>query len=325
MLPNAVALPIALHSPMIRTRHSLFTLAIATFLLVAGHARAQFDVSLELAQKTYLLHEPVKAFVNVTNLSSRDIVVGGPSGTEWITFSLTGNGNQPLSPYYEGDFGIRTTIIKAGQKLRQKVILNRRYPLSKRGNYSIQASVYYPPLERYIATRTIRFNIDDGRVFWQRPVAGPDGSGGFRAYQLITYNDSETTKIYLRIRDEASGSVLLTYSLGRAILHRQPQATIDNNNNLHVIFMGSPNAYSHTIINSSGKVLERKAYTDKGGNPPRLMQANDRSVGVRGGNYVDPDRPDPLTDPSNPFRIHSLSERPAGWTGGGVDPLNFEE
>lgn len=309
---------------MISTRHPLFALTLAAVLLLSGYANAQFDVSLEMSRKTFLLHEPVRAVVNVTNLSARDIVVGGPSGTEWITFSLTGNGNQPLSPYYDGDFGIRTTIIKAGQKLRKEVILNRRYPLSKRGNYSIQASVYYPPLQRYIGTRTVRFNVDDGRVFWERPVAADSSGAGFRSYQLISYNDSETTQIYLRIRDEATGSVLITYSLGRAILHRQPQATVDNNRNLHVLFMGEPNAYSHSVIDPRGKMLDRKVYTDKGGNPPRLMQANDGSVGVRGGTFNDPDRQDPKSDPANPFRIHDLSERPPGWTGGGIDPLQFE-
>ena len=173
-------------------------------------------------------------------------------------------------------------------------------------------------------TRTARFNVDDGRVFWERPVPGPDGTSGFRNYQLISYNDAETTQIYLRIRDEGSNSVLLTYSLGRAILHRNPQAAVDRDNNLHVIFMGTPNAYSHSIINSRGKMLERKVYTDKGGNPPRLMKANDGSVGVRGGTFKDPDAPEPATDPSNPFRIHDLSERPAGWIGGAGDPLDFE-
>jgi hypothetical protein len=282
-------------------------------------AQAQLDVEIALARETYLLYERVQVAVDITNLSTEDIVLGGPGGTDWLTFTLTGNGGTPLSPYQAEGFDIEPTVIAGRQKLRKTVVLNSRYSLAQRGNYTVRASVYYPPTGRYITTQNRRFNIDDGIVFWERPVpVSPERGGGFRRLELLSYSATERTDIYLRIRDQASRNILKTFALGRVILHRQPQATLDRDNLLHVVFMGAPNTYSHTVVDAFGEVLRQDVYQDKGGNPPRLMMASDGTVGVRGGVFQDPEAIAAANDPDNPNRIRDLSERPPGW---GAPPL----
>jgi hypothetical protein len=304
-------------SPATRTSALLASaLALAAW---APLAPAQLDVQLSLAKDTYLLYERVPVEVDITNLSTEDIVLGGPGGTDWLTFTLTGNGGTPLSPYQSEGFNIEPTVIAGRQRMRKTVVLNNRYSLAQRGNYTVRASVYYPPTGRYITTQNRRFNIDDGLVFWERPVPVPEEKGGgFRRLELLSYSATDRTDIYLRIRDQASRNILKTFALGRVILHRQPQATLDRDNLLHVVFMGAPNTYSHTVADAFGEVLRQDIYMDKGGNPPRLMMASDGTVGVRGGVFNDPEAIAAAEDPSNPNRIRDLSERPPGW---GAPPL----
>ena len=286
---------------------------LVALILLPGAAQAQLRVSLAFKNDTYMLYEPVRAEVTVKNVSGTSFVLGGPGGQSWLSFNLTNGDGSNVAPFNSGRINAESRVMKPGEELIQPVILNRGFSLSRRGNYVAKAQVYFPPLQRYLSTPVKRFNVDDGRVFWERTFKVPDSKGGgFRKYQLLSYSQYDKSRIYLRLREEGIDRVLTTYALGRAIIHKQPQVTTDANNHLHVLYMGAPKMYVHAEIDINGKVLDRSVYKDPKDNPPRLVQSNTNDVRVTGGVWRDPDAPAPEPGGSN---VRPLSERPPGWGG----------
>ncbi len=289
------------------------TFAILALLPAAAHA--QLRVSLAFKRDTFMMYEPVRAEVTVKNVSGTSFVLGGPGGQSWLSFNLTNGDGSNVAPFNSGRINAESRVMKPGEELVQPVILNRGFSLSRRGNYVARAQVYFPPLQRYLSTPLKRFNVDDGRVFWERTFKAPESQGGgFRKYQLISYSQYDKSRIYLRLRDESLDRVLTTYSLGRAIIHKQPQVTTDAENHLHVLYMGAPKMYVHAEISTNGKVLDRSVYKDPKNNPPRLVQSNTNIVRVSGGVWRDPDAPATGPGPGG-TNVRSLSERPPGWKG----------
>ena len=289
-----------------------FCIAAAIALLPVA-AQAQLRVSLAFKYDTFMLYEPVRAEVTVKNVSGTSFVLGGPGGQSWLSFNITNGDGSNVAPFNSGRINIESRVMKAGEELVQPVILNRGFSLSRRGNYVARAQVYFPPLQRYLSTPVKRFNVDDGRVFWERTFKVPESKGGgFRKYQLLSYSQYDKSRIYLRLREEGIDRVLTTYSLGRAIIHKQPQVTTDAENHLHVLYMGAPKMYVHAEVGIDGKVLDRSVYKDPENNPPRLIQSNTDVVRVSGGVWRDPDAPPVAPGGSN---VRPLSERPPGWGG----------
>ena len=61
--------------------------------------------------------------------------------------------------------------------------------------------------------------------------------------------------MYVRIREERTGRVLATYTIGRLVLQQEPQATLDGDSNLHAFFLTGPKMYRHIVIDPDGKKL----------------------------------------------------------------------
>jgi len=303
-------------------RHLLIILAcLSGVIFTSGITHAQLGVQLELNRENYLVYEAVKANVTITNRAGRDIVIDGPGGQPWLSFNISSQGGADLSPYTSNGFGIEPVVLKSGTSISKNIILNRRYSLSQRGNYTVRANVYFPPLQRFINTSPRRFNIAEGRIFWERVVGVPEGQGkgGFHRYMLLSYQAPSDSLLYFRLKNEEEDRVYTTYSLGKIIQQRQPQITTDEQNYLHVLFMAAPRTYSYTVIRPDGRVDNREVYREVKGNFPTLVQSEGGSVTINGGVFVDPDAPRTggqlglgggYTPPGG---VRRLSERPPGW------------
>ena len=292
----------------------MVVLAVAGLWLgLTGASRAQMSVTMEPTKKLFVAYEPVTVTVSITNRAGRDIVLAS-RGTPWLSFSVTDSNGNLVSP--GGSTSFEPVMIPAGQMLSRKINVNSMYPMGQKGIYRVSASVYFPQLDRYFQSQPSTIQISDGRELWRQVVGvpeGQEGEGTYRRYTLLSFNTGSERLLYVRVQDDRSGAVFATFSLGQFIAIREPEWTIDGQNQLHILQLGAPRTYAHTIINVDGQIVARKVYYEATGQKPQLAPTGTGEIVVSGGISEE----DANRNPLGPA-IHMISERPEGLAGPGI-------
>ena len=277
-------------------------------LFVTKESNAQLIVNMNLPKTNYLSYEPMVATVTVYNRAGNDVVLGGPKGRGWMSFDVYRDG-QLLSPR-SFDGGFETMLLKAGRSVTKKVDINRLYPVADYGSYTINASVYFPPRRSYFSSKKRRINVTDARAFWKQSFGFSQGRNklaSFRQFSLHEHRESANSALYVRLRETKGTKVYCTFSLGRFINVRKPQATIDAQNRLHVMHMISPRIYSHARVSPEGAFLGNEYFRETTETRPSLVIDAGGSVKVVGGIAYDPNKP-----PEAKNQPRSASELPPG-------------
>ena len=295
-------------TPNTRYQYLFVSIFSAVFLFFAKESNAQLIVSMNLSKTNYITYEPIVATVTVYNRAGNDIVLGGPKGRGWMSFDVYRDG-QLLSPR-SVDGGFETMLLKAGRSVTKKVDINRLYPVSDYGSYTINASVYFPPRRSYFSSKKSRINVTDARAFWKQSFGFSQGRNklaSFRQFSLHEHRESANSALYVRLRETKGTKVYCTFSLGRFINVRKPQATIDAQNRLHVMHMISPRIYSHARVSPEGAFLGNEYFRETADTRPSLVIDEGGTVKVVGGIAYDPNKP-----PEAEQQPRSASELPPG-------------
>ena len=295
-------------TPNTRYQYLFASIFSAVFLFLAKESNAQLIVSMNLSKTNYITYEPIVATVTVYNRAGNDIVLGGPKGRGWMSFDVYRDG-QLLSPR-SVDGGFETMLLKAGRSVTKKVDINRLYPVSDYGSYTINASVYFPPRRSYFSSKKSRINVTDARAFWKQSFGFSQGRNklaSFRQFSLHEHRESANSALYVRLRETKGTKVYCTFSLGRFINVRKPQATIDAQNRLHVMHMISPRIYSHARVSPEGAFLGNEYFRETADTRPSLVIDEGGTVKVVGGIAYDPNKP-----PEAEQQPRSASELPPG-------------
>ena len=253
-------------------------------LLLAVRAEAQIQVELKFKRLQYIAYEPVVAMIRITNLAGRDVDLHDADGQSWFGFEVTGGEGQQIPPNTP-DNAQASLKIEAGQKVTQRIDLGPLYPVHDFGTYHVRAHIYFADLEKFFYSGTKVFEVTDARPIWQQTVGVPEGAsapGNARTYSLLTNRFPDHTSLYVRVQDKDTGIVYATYSLGRAIAFEQPQAEIDNANQLHVLHCAAPRAWSYSRVGLNGELLAHSSFMEAK-TRPRLVHAANGEVAVRGG------------------------------------------
>ena len=293
-----------------QSKHRYFFVSVffTLILFVAKESNAQLIVNMNLPKTNYLSYEPMVATVTVYNRAGNDVVLGGPKGRGWMSFDVYRDG-QLLSPR-SFDGGFETMLLKAGRSITKKVDINRLYPVADYGSYTINASVYFPPRRSYFSSKKRRVNVTDARAFWKQSFGFSQGRNklaSFRQFSLHEHRESANSALYVRLRETKGTKVYCTFSLGRFINVRKPQATIDAQNRLHVMHMISPRIYSHARVSPEGAFLGNEYFRETTETRPSLVIDAGGSVKVVGGIAYDPNKP-----PEAKNQPRSASELPPG-------------
>ena len=288
---------------------SLLILVLLSGLLFSlKESKAQLIVDMKLKKTNYLSYEPMEATVTVSNRAGNDVVLGGPKGRGWMTFDVYRDG-QLLSPRSIGG-GFETMLLKSGRSITKKIDINKLYPISDYGSYTINASVYFPPQRSYFSSKKSRVNVTDARAFWKQSFGFSEGRNklaNFRQFSLHEHRDSANSALYVRLRETKGTKVFCTFSLGRYINVRKPQATIDSQNRLHVMHMISPRLYSHARVSPKGAFLGNEYYRETADTRPSLVIDSGGSVKAVGGIAFDPNKP-----PETEKQPRSATDLPPG-------------
>ncbi|MFV1994922.1 MAG: hypothetical protein ACC661_05755 [Verrucomicrobiales bacterium] len=301
---------------MIPRSSLLSTAVLAALLLTPGAACGQLAVGIEMDKKTFVSYETMKVEVTVYNRSGRDLVLGGPADTSWLRFQVTDSDDNLLISG-KRKISERPALLEAGARITRSADLTEFYPVYGYGNYRLRASVYLPPMERFYESRELKASVSDGKEIWGQVARGPaggKGAGELRRFSLLTWRGEINTELYVRVADDRSGGVYATFSLGSIILFHEPQATIDREGSLHVLYLAAPQVFAHSVVAFDGSFLKRDIYRAAGYDRPELTTVGGGEVRVRGGVADDPvssGRPDGGAPAAGPAKMRRLSERPA--------------
>ena len=154
--------------------------------------------------------------------------------------------------------------------------------------------------------------MSEPRSFWKQSVGvseGRDKLASFREYSLMEHRSQTNSELYMRLRETGDGAVFATYSLGRYLTVRKPQATVDAQNRLHVLHMVGPRIYQHSQIAPDGSFLGAEMFREGPRDRPTLMIDPGGVVEARGGLAYDPSAPQSVSTEA-PARL--ASDRPPG-------------
>jgi len=284
-------------------------LYLILFLVVATVAQAQIAVTISIKDRFYLLHEPVLATVNVTNLTGHDITLSDSPQFQWFGFRILEDGDRMVAPR-NPNYHLDPLEVKSGATARRSVNLTQLYEIDEVGKYRISSTIYYDGLDKFFSTHPTFIDVNEGKVIWGPKVAGVPvglpGAGQMREFTLLSHQRGEFNTLYVRVEGKDDGTIYCTYPIGRMLDNTTPQAEFDSANNLFVLHLAGTRAYLLTKVSPNGEFGGQSAYSAPKVKP--FLRRNSEGALQLVGAERDAAPIDPTLVP-----VPKLSDRPPGF------------
>jgi len=288
---------------------------LAAALLPGATALAQVSVEVAMEQEYYLAHERCIAEVRITNFSGRTLEFSAES--EWLDLAVESSDGYvvaKLAPIPPAE----AFSVPSSARGKRRVDLAPCYEVSRPGRYQITALVRLPALNQDISSKPVFFHISAGVELWGQTFGVPPGAPGapveVRRYALLQTNERKRLALYVRITDESELRVHRVFPLGALLSFGRPEAQVDRNGRLHVLFQTGAHQFGYFIIRHDGEMLVRQMHQITAGRP-RLRLAEGGEITVMGGFRVKSsyDIPPPAEDLLTPTAEESQTQAiPAG-------------
>ena len=266
-------------------RHSAAYCCLAILFIMASQLQAQLVVRLQMNKSSYLLNEPVTAIVQITNNAGRDLKLRGTPGRPWLAFNISARGTTMPSV---GRVDIQPLVVPRGQTVSTKVVLSTQYALGSRGNYTAEASVSMGSSGLFIASNRSHFSVSGGIVLWRQRAGVPGSSEEVREYKLTRFTGDGSVELFAEVNSANRGVHYATIPLGKVLSSHTPLASLDEKNQLHILYQVSPVIFVHTVISLQGDVVSAGYIKKSTDSPPRLIRQGNGTVYVSGGVDYDP-------------------------------------
>ena len=282
-----------------------FLLTALILIYPMAELRAQLATSLSMNKKTYIAGESVIAEIIVTNHSGRELTLASTRALPWLSFVVTNSKGNPVPSRKLNVFGAMK--IKAGESLAKRVDLNEFFMLDSQGNYAAAAVVRDPDgTVQSASTNRMLFNLNPGRLYWSQKIGVSKGNDShIRELKLMTFSNGQKTQLYAQVVDGRTGTSITTFPLGDALMLRKPMVTLDGNQRMHVMYLGTPSMWVHCQVSADGKLVARDIHQRAAQGDPVLMAYGDGSVRV-----VNSVLYDPKAVEAERSRIRKATDRP---------------
>ncbi len=256
---------------------SVLHLGLTLALFTSAHA--QLAATLRVNKRQYLAGEPVMAVVTVTNHAGENLTFAGDGRSQWLNFVVKDANGNPVNAKGRSTFGKMT--VKAGQTMAREVDLTEHFKLEQPGGFSASAVIRMPgSVGDGTSTNRIAFNQSPGRLFWSQTVGIGGGSGTTRQFRILNFSGDLRNQIYAQIRDERTGQNVRTFLLGDILTLRKPLASVDNKQQMHVMFLATPTMWVHCQVDTDGRLVSRGIHQRTDSGDPQLVTLGDGSVRV---------------------------------------------
>lgn len=281
-------------------------LLTALICLAWTGARADVNgvtVEVSLEQNQFLPGEDVVAAVRIVNQSGRTLKLG--TEEDWLTFSLEARDGSIVrrtgTPEVMGAFSLDT-----GKAATRRVNLTPSFDFQKPGRYILTAYARGPSMKTPSTSQRQHFDITGGTQLKvvEFGVPGPDnGTPEIRRYILQQATYLTKIKLYLRVTDATGAHTLNVFPISPMLSFSNPEAQLDQYNNLHILMQNGAKAFIYMTVNPDGQILARETY-DYTATRPRLKLTDGRITVGGGERRVTPqDLPPPA--PSTVGQLHA--------------------
>lgn len=258
---------------------------------VAQSAPGQVAISLKLDRRQYLEHEPVTAVVTITNRSGRELDftsrLEGGIAHSWLDFGVRDSSGRPVTKRHHKVF--QRAVIPAGRSMARRVDLSGMFAISRTGNYSVTAHVRRPGVDdTAYGSNSGHFTVGGGTILQRSPFGVPNSPATKREYRVVSFNDGKRNSIYVQVMNLTSGLPIATNRLSDYLSFVKPKIAIDGKNQLHVLYLGSPEIFVQASVNQDGRFISTQYFKRAGGRHPRFVAFSDGKVVVSGGIPYDP-------------------------------------
>jgi hypothetical protein len=270
----------------------LFITGFLLLSLIGGVA--QVSVELVMDQEQYLRDESLPVRVRITNRSGRTLTLGRE--VDWLTFAVENrdghNVRRIAEPAVKEEFTVESSMVAT-----RRVDIASCFDLGLPGMYRIVAQVKIPEWNQELLSAGKSFEVVRGAPLWEQLVGVPGTSGApeVRRYVLQQANVKRLT-LYARVTDENDQKTFKVFPVGPMVSFSRPEAQVDRESNLHLLFQTGARSFSYSMITPQGDVTLRQRH-DYAGSRPVLRATDDGRILVAGGQrmFANDDLPPPLS------------------------------
>jgi hypothetical protein len=253
-------------------------------MVTQGHS--QVGVAISMQQNQFMAGEAAQFQCTITNHTGNNLILSNVGQLPWLEVNVIRSGGQPATQFQRANPG--PIQIPAGQSVAKTIDVNSLYNIREAGTYRVSVVVRTDANENSYSSNSVLFHTINLRPDWSHKFS-LSGAKDTREFRMMNFTNNKQTMIYVQVIDNKTGTPLRTLNLGKALLFRKPQAAIDKQQNMHVLYLASPEFFLYARIDSQGRFLGRELYTPGAGGDPRLMTFADGSVKVSSGIKFDAD------------------------------------
>lgn len=253
---------------------------VSTLLAMVSLSHGQVSVDVELEQEQFLRDESVMVKVQIINRSGQKIELGKDPG--WLTFTIENldgglvsrTGNAPVD-------GVLT--LDSATVGERRIDLLPYFELGKPGRYVVSASLKIKNWDQEFTSKRKNFDIVRGSKIWEQEFGIPsNGVPEVRKYALQQASYLKKLMLYVRITDPSENRVMRVFPAGPLVSFSRPEAQIDKQSNLHVLFQTGARSFFYHVITPDGQVVVHQTY-EYAGTRPILKGSDDGKIFVSGG------------------------------------------
>jgi hypothetical protein len=256
------------------------------FVTLAFRAGGQVTVNVAPNQDQYLPGESVVMAVRIANHSGQTLHLGAED--DWLTFMVEGQGGRMVPQL--GEVAVRGPFdLESSGVATKRVDLAPCFPMLERGRYTVTAVLKIKGWNTQITSRASAFDVIEGANLWEQefglPLAGgaANASPEIRRYSLRQANYLRgEIRLYLRVTDQSGTRPVRVVRVGSMLSFSRPEHSIDKLSNLHLLYQNAPHAFSYTVYNPDGELIQRQTH-DYVTTRPRLQTSPDGNLEVVGG------------------------------------------
>jgi len=268
--------------------------------IVGMQLRAQMAVEVRLDQEQFLPGEAMPVAVRIANRSGQTVHLG--DSADWLTFTMESadglivskNGEAPVF----GEFDLESSKIAT-----KRVDLAPYFNIGKPGRYLITATVHVKNWDKEFSNTPKEFDLIEGTRLWEEsfglPSTNSTAAPEMRKFVLQQANYLRKITLYLRLTDAAETHVIRLFPIGPLLSFSRPEAQVDSQSNLHLLYQNGPHIFSYTIYNANAEMILHRTY-GFGNIRPKISRDPNGKVFILGGVRVaeSDDFPEPAPTPA---------------------------
>lgn len=243
-------------------RKHVWVLGVAAALAAPVWAQ-QVNVKLALAYNTFLMGEAAVTQVELENLTSGELRVGGANANADLLVEMTRDGqHEEVFRFNEKPF-VKAFRLAPGERYTRMVELDKWFRMLDEGKYFVQVAVHVGGM-RYTSPKKALDVVQGIPVMQgvQMFVSRPELK---RIFRLVYWHRNQTNRLVLRILDEPDERTWDSIDLGAFMKDERPKLDIAPDGEVTVVFRQSQDVFIRTVlwsVENAVDVVERNTVLD---------------------------------------------------------------